>query len=419
MDFSIYDDITHIMTTTSVGSERLGVSLGTIAANSDLRTRRVTIGKDGPSFVGRKDRPSDLLSKDGKNALIMILSRGSKTVDVQHITDKILLQNIQQQKTEKVQVTETFREFDPAIFFFGKRTVPYAFSGRLLNSDRIDGKNNTNWCAGFELFWDEHLRGTRLAEQNKIAIMIVDDELYEGYPISLSVNKNSMDEYTAGFSMSWIITNHTTLLNSADLNKFMFYMNDADVNALYNKLLTQQQRLLMFQNFMTFIQIHFPAHMIATDMATLSVEIPLKIEIPRESYMLEKGITEIDVEGAVNSINLFSTNSSNAQWNDLGDRPLRYSEVFKDALKFITRDIPTASTGSPLSVESGMIGSEEDMKLLRSLDISWSEKKPVEPLTLTFRDYSILNRSLDLYQLYVERISQKYTEAVNKMEQEL
>ena len=167
---------------------------------------------------------------DGMAAYIFILDNSRHIVNG---TDRFLLQSIMEQKNEKFQVTETFSEDNPAIFFFGKRTTSYSFAGRLLDGESMKKWTSpagstpisrAQWKKGFQDYWDNYLRASKLLKMDKgpgLAMLMVDNEVYQGYPVFLGSNKTSSDTYTAGFSMTWIVTSHTHLLDTGALADFM------------------------------------------------------------------------------------------------------------------------------------------------------------------------------------------------------
>lgn len=161
-----------------------------------------------------------------KPATIFISSKESVDNIKGNKFTSFILQGMSQIKTEKVQLSETFIENNPAIFFFGNKINTYSFTGKLITAidsnvlDQNPELNPYDWSTLFQKYWDDNLRGTKLVEKRQIANMVVDGELLQGYPINLNIQKNSMDPVASTFSMSWIITNHVSLFSSNFLNEF-------------------------------------------------------------------------------------------------------------------------------------------------------------------------------------------------------
>lgn len=226
VDLSLYTDPKSISKVT-LGSEI--ITAGPVKMN----VRRITAG--GTTVISRGERRITPQTKEDKVAVIMILnSKG----DIVRATDRFFLQTIQEQKTEKVQLYETFDENAPSLTFFGKKTLPYSFIGKLMNArNASDSKSDQyEWTASFEAFWDTELRASKLAEKKCIAVLVVDDTLYEGYPISKQVSKNSVDGFTTSFSMSWIIVDHQPTIHREALLKTFFLNSEADIDALVNNI---------------------------------------------------------------------------------------------------------------------------------------------------------------------------------------
>lgn len=183
-------------------------------------------------------REITLLDKDNKNAVIYIIDTKNNVIGG---TDKFLLLSQNDSKIEKVQITETFSENDPSLFFFGKKTVPINFSGKVLDADSAESglEYKGQWAKGLKYFWDTKLRASVLVKNSWIAIIVVDDEIYKGYPIELSFNKSSTDSYSQMFSMSWVITSQIPLINSADLTKFEDYFSNFGDSNMLKHIVTQ------------------------------------------------------------------------------------------------------------------------------------------------------------------------------------
>jgi len=130
------------------------------------------------------------------------------------ISNKFFLQSIGEAQQEKSQILETFGE--PLVLFFGERTRVYTLRGTFLDAKRVEsaGLQDSvvyNWAAGFRKFYDERLRGTVLAEKNEIAILTVNDQVYMGYPTSLTINTDSRNPFTSSFTMSWVVISQRVL----------------------------------------------------------------------------------------------------------------------------------------------------------------------------------------------------------------
>lgn len=127
--------------------------------------------------------------------------------DVVATSDKFFLQAIGEARQEKVQVMETFGA--PSILFFNERTRVYNFRGTMLDAKQKQGTYSDqivyNWATAFKMFYEEYLRGSILSKENNIAILTVNDQVFMGYPTSLTINTDANQPMLGGFQMTWII----------------------------------------------------------------------------------------------------------------------------------------------------------------------------------------------------------------------
>ena len=227
---------------------------------------------DGPTQLLFKDPGLNIVSFDTPS-VIMILDRDSK---ITHQTNKFLLQTITKPQQEKFQVIETFGA--PHLYFYGQRTPVYSIQGVLLDAfyDHPPGSTaegpafiappkfgttpdpawRNQWTLGFQNFYNTKLRGSRLKDTNSIAALYVNGWIIKGYPINLTVMKesNAMPDGVT-FQMSWVIQSET-LLNANQTDSYYLVAKNSDklVKAMNEKsiLLTQYQEALdMYMNDVT------------------------------------------------------------------------------------------------------------------------------------------------------------------------
>jgi hypothetical protein len=137
-------------------------------------------------------------------------------------TNQFLLTSLKENRNERVQILETFGS--PSFYFFDERTKVYNIAGILLeaaplnNSHLITVGENSDfskmrqvskeWVGGFQEFWDTQLRGSKLAEQKRIAVLVFGNDLMYGYPISFGMTKTSNTPNHRLFNMTMIVTDH-------------------------------------------------------------------------------------------------------------------------------------------------------------------------------------------------------------------
>jgi hypothetical protein len=111
-----------------------------------------------------------------------------------------LLQTVQEQRTEKKQIVETFGE--PYIFFFGEHPRIISASGVLLNTEDF------NWRAEFLENYELYLRGTRCVQNKTRVYLSWDDIVTEGYIMDCQVQDIAIERYYVQFSFTMFLTNY-------------------------------------------------------------------------------------------------------------------------------------------------------------------------------------------------------------------
>ena len=109
-----------------------------------------------------------------------------------------LLRAVQEQRTEKYQIVETFGL--PYIFFFGERPRVYNFAGILLNTPDFPWRDE---------FWENYekiLRGTALVEHRARAVLSWEDIQLEGYFLSANARQNADNPNHVDFAFQLFVT---------------------------------------------------------------------------------------------------------------------------------------------------------------------------------------------------------------------
>lgn len=111
---------------------------------------------------------------------------------------KFFLESVNETRTEKAQIIETFGEF--IAFFFGRRPEVYNFSGRLLNTRNHDWKND------FQEVYDNFLRGTKAVENNATVFIQYDDVISEGFLMASTLEYHGITNNECPFNFSMLVT---------------------------------------------------------------------------------------------------------------------------------------------------------------------------------------------------------------------
>lgn len=119
-----------------------------------------------------------------------------------------VIQRIDESRQEKSQILETFG--DTYIFFFGERPRLLNVSGLLMNT--LD----FNWRTEFWFNYENHLRGTKLVEQNARIYLHWDDIVVEGYMLQAQARDEAEAPYHIPFSFTMFVTNHIYLSSVGD-----------------------------------------------------------------------------------------------------------------------------------------------------------------------------------------------------------
>jgi hypothetical protein len=120
-----------------------------------------------------------------------------------------LLQAYAEQRVEKSQIIETFGQ--SYVYFYGERTPVIQFQGVLLNT------KDFNWKSEFLQNYENHFRGTRLVAGKYRAFIRVDDDLFGGYLMDMSVNTNAQTPEEVPFTFTLLVTDRA-LLNVGSRN---------------------------------------------------------------------------------------------------------------------------------------------------------------------------------------------------------
>ncbi len=162
------------------------------------------------TFSTNKSQITNLTLKNAPAQIALLgYVNGEFTATKYETSNKFFLQSIVENNQEKVQIQETFG--DPLILFFGDRLKAYTFRGTFLDATNGLSEVDYLWADAFKLFYNNHLRGTKLIEFSKIAVLTVNNQMYVGYPTTLSISMDANNAGLAGFSMTWAIIGHYLL----------------------------------------------------------------------------------------------------------------------------------------------------------------------------------------------------------------
>ncbi|KKM20582.1 hypothetical protein LCGC14_1644010 [marine sediment metagenome] len=116
---------------------------------------------------------------------------------------KFFLEQVTENREEKVQVLDTFGEF--IAFFFGARPEVYTYQGTLLNSVNHDWKNE------FLLNYEYFLRGSQAVKHRATMFLQYDDVIVEGYMLNSQIRQTGVDDVTVPFTFNLLILNRSSI----------------------------------------------------------------------------------------------------------------------------------------------------------------------------------------------------------------
>lgn len=200
----------------------------------------VKLSSGGSTWIKltKTNKTEVLTPKEGLQAAIFIIESNGTVVSG---TDKFFLEFISEQVSEKISVSETFAENDPSIYIFGKKNLPITFSGSVYNADHlVKGSLHGQWEKGLKEWWKTSLRAGALIKNGEslgpqIAMLVADNEIFYGYPIKLSFSKNANEPLMSKFSMTWVLTGKSFIVNTKELGEFMEFGDSNKIQEIHKQ----------------------------------------------------------------------------------------------------------------------------------------------------------------------------------------
>ncbi|MBC8548175.1 MAG: hypothetical protein H8D23_00855 [Candidatus Brocadiales bacterium] len=156
------------------------------------------------------------------------------------LTNRFYLTGVQEAREEKAQIIETFGA--PSYTFFGEKTRIYNFTGQLLETKANKASKYRDkylWASSFLDLYDNHLRGTKLAENNYEAVLTFKNTRLRGFILNVNVMHNANSPMLAQFSFSMIVRKQETIKTQNNRNtiKSLYSVNAwIKTDALLEKL---------------------------------------------------------------------------------------------------------------------------------------------------------------------------------------
>jgi len=162
-------------------------------------------------FIRTKTSPDSLANevntKANTEAVIMILD---KSGIIKYITNKFFLSAMGMSMREKIQLMETFGAAN--ISFFGETARVYVFQANTIDSSSTESgisRGKYYYQSSILKMYNEVLRGTKLIEQDCIAVMKVSNHLIYGYPLNLKIDYNATQDPITSFTLQFVVSEHS------------------------------------------------------------------------------------------------------------------------------------------------------------------------------------------------------------------
>lgn len=154
---------------------------------------------------------------DGSQASMSLTIPASSTnnpaVDIISAYTRFFLQGVTEAEQEKYQIVETFTGF--YAFFYGKRPPIYRYTGLLISDQTY------RWNNDFKFVYENYFRGSSATSFGAEVIMVYDGRQITGFPLSLAMQQDAVNDKGIPFSMDVLVVDHHTLKFSDDIAAFL------------------------------------------------------------------------------------------------------------------------------------------------------------------------------------------------------
>jgi hypothetical protein len=207
-------------------------------ALSEVLAGPLTIDKYGQiikPFINTKASPdslaTDIQTKANTEAVIMILDKAGI---IKYITNKFFLSAMGMSMKEKVQLMETFGAAN--ISFFGETARVYVFQANTIDAPSQEtgiSKGKYYYQSSILKMYNEVLRGTKLIENDRIAVMKVSNHLIYGYPLNLKIDYNASNDPITVFTLQFVVSEHSLELPGVISEDYLskMYSTESHINS--------------------------------------------------------------------------------------------------------------------------------------------------------------------------------------------
>lgn len=145
---------------------------------------------------------------DSKGRPISLVDSGRLSGEAGQGYGNFLLQSVSEARAEKAQIVETFGE--AFVYFYG--AAPRFLDIRAILINSADFPWPAEWWENYE----EHFRGTRLAERGARSYLFYDDHIVEAYVMTCSAAAQAESPHVVELAFRLFVTNHQTIRVSGE-----------------------------------------------------------------------------------------------------------------------------------------------------------------------------------------------------------
>jgi len=250
-------------------SNKASINLGGILTPEAMLNLANILGFAGR--IGRtKPQPAMIAEMRNTSAYLMVISSNIDSSSASGSTvsamfNRFFITDIAEERSEKIQITETFG--DPDIKFFGNKIKIYSFAGVLLeawssgsvspfgfglqDASGPEYKYKYLWASSLAHMYDNVMGGSKLAENKEIVVMMIGNHLIEGYPMNLSLRENANRPNLKNFAFNLVVKRDSFVDNEVKnlygWEQFNFVKEETktEIDALINNINKVKQQIEM------------------------------------------------------------------------------------------------------------------------------------------------------------------------------
>lgn len=152
--------------------------------------------------VRLKTTPSEILTDTKSPAVLYVEDSKGKVIAM---SNRFYLTGAQETMEERAQILDTFGL--PSYSFYGEKSKIYNFSGHVLDADSSNStyRYKNQWSVALTAMYNDLLRGSKLAEFKREAVLIYRNIRLRGFILNLNIVRSASNPNSNAFSFSMLI----------------------------------------------------------------------------------------------------------------------------------------------------------------------------------------------------------------------